>query len=214
MINNIKTIPKFCLILSIFFIISSGWTQDNNNGSFDSFNENRQDKRLQNSQILDQVRRELGPDWQNIVMKQIESEQPEAIQDLLKRKRKDPQKYEEQLARLWEKSTRLKRIKMEDPLRYKSKKQQDDLDRQCKKLAKEYEKSKNESQKNTIKNELRTKLDELFVLRENEKVEKIKKLEAELEKLKEMVKLREQKKQQIIEKRLNELLNDNEALRW
>lgn len=163
---------------------------------------------------LERIKRDLGENWENIMLDMIKVNEPDEMGDLLEEKKKNPAKYYEKLVRTWEDVKRLNRFKNEDPKRYQQFKRQLHLDRECKNLARQYKKLKNNSKKAAIRTQLKNRLSEFFELREAEKTDKIKELEHELEKLKEMVKFRDKNKDKIIEKRLNEMLDGKKQLEW
>jgi len=144
----------------------------------------------------------------------VRNEYPAELDNLQKLKNKNPQKYQRKLIKFWLEIRHEQRLKQEDPERYRRVRKQHELDHICDNLADEYRKTKDESRKSKIRNELKIKLGELFVLREAEKEARIAELEREIERLKEMIALRRQKRDEIIEKRLIEMLGESPELEW
>lgn len=163
---------------------------------------------------IEDLKSELGKDWEKIILAKIQAEEPDEIEPLQQEKLKNPRRYEEQLAKLWDDVRRLEKVKQEDPPRYNNLKKQLQLERDCRKLAQEYRKSKDDTRKFQVKADLKNKLTELFNLREAERAGKVTELEQELAQLKEMLAFREKNKDKIIEKRLNEMIGENEKLEW
>lgn len=165
-------------------------------------------------QTIKDLEKELGPDWENRILEDVKNEYPAELDNLQRWKSKNPQKYQQKLIKLRQEIRRELRLKVEDPQRYRSARQQHELDHLCDNLAQQYLETKDKQRQIEIKNELRNKLSELFILREMEKEARIAELEREIKQLKEMGTLRRQKQQEIIEQRLNELLGEGDELEW
>ena len=71
-----------------------------------------------------------------------------------------------------------------------------------------------DDQKNGLISKLKTKLDELFEMKEKERALNIKLLEKELTELKESLSVRKQHKTEIINRRLNELIGRDDYFEW
>ena len=80
-------------------------------------------------------------------------------------------------------------------------------------LAVKYETAK-EGQKQSIKNDLRKELNKLFEIKETRRKQEVEQLEQELKKLKKSLVARQKNKNNIIERRLQELLDEDEYLDW
>ena len=156
----------------------------------------------------------MGLDWEKIILAKIKAEEPDAIESLQPEKLKNPARYEEKLAKLWDDVRRLEKFKQDDPTRYHKLKKQLQLERDCRTLAQEYRKSKDGLRKSRVKADLKNYLTELFNLRETERAEKVTELEQELTRLKEMLAFRKKNKDKIIEKRLREMLDEDGMLQW
>lgn len=163
---------------------------------------------------VDDLRRELGEDWEKIVISKIRSEEPQAVVQLLKKKKKDSARYYSDLAKLWRHYKKLDRLKDENPERYKTEMRQHQLDQKSKRLTNEYRKSKSEARKLEIRAELKTCLFELFELREQQRENKVKELQQEIENLKSMLEYRKNKKEEIVKSRMDELLKKDERIKW
>ncbi|MBN2090581.1 hypothetical protein JW964_13300 [candidate division KSB1 bacterium] len=165
-------------------------------------------------QTIEDLMQELGSDWENRILENIKTEYPDELDNLLNLKNKNPKKYERRLIKFWQEIRHELRLKKEDQQRYKQIRYQHELDHRCENLAEEYRKTRDKSRQTEIRNELKSKLAELFVLREAEKEAKIAELEREIKQLKEMAALRRQKQDEIIQKRLDEMLNERFDLEW
>lgn len=65
-----------------------------------------------------------------------------------------------------------------------------------------------------IKSDLTNTLNQLFDIRETQKQEEVKRLEKRLQELKESLQARKQNKNEIVQRRIQELLGDSRYLRW
>jgi hypothetical protein len=77
-----------------------------------------------------------------------------------------------------------------------------------------YEHAKNDNDKQKIINELKPNLNQLFDAKENLRSLEVEMLEKELAQLKESLKVRKQNKNEIINRRLNELIGKGDYLDW
>jgi hypothetical protein len=80
-------------------------------------------------------------------------------------------------------------------------------------IAKTYRQTTDAAQKEQIRKDLRQKLEVLFDLREKDRQEHIRRIEADLANLKKSVDQRQKNREQIIDRRLQELTGE-EGLRW
>ncbi|MCG3154250.1 MAG: hypothetical protein DKINENOH_00844 [bacterium] len=163
---------------------------------------------------IEDLKRELGEEWEKTILEKVKAEEPEEIEPLRQEKLKNPARYEEQLAKLWNDLGRLERLKQENPARYNNLKKQLQLERDCRKLAQQHRKSNDATQRAQMRADLKSCLTELFTLREAERAEKVAELEQELAELREMLAFRAKNKDTIIEKRLKEMIGEGEKLEW
>ncbi len=75
-------------------------------------------------------------------------------------------------------------------------------------------KNSDASVQSKLKSDLSAKLSELFEIREAQKEREVKKLEERLRELKESLQARKQNKNEIVQRRIQELLGDSKYLRW
>jgi UDP:flavonoid glycosyltransferase YjiC (YdhE family) len=80
-------------------------------------------------------------------------------------------------------------------------------------LAAKYKKA-NESNRKNIKNQLKQELEKLFKEKEERRKQEVEELEEELKELKKSLAVRQQNKDKIIERRMQELLDEDEYLEW
>lgn len=165
-------------------------------------------------QTIEDLALELGPDWENRILENVKNEYPAELDNLQKLKIQNPKKYQRKIIKFWQEIRHELRLRKEDPQRYKQMRYLHELDHLCDNLAAEYRKTRDKSRQTEIRNELRSKLSELFVLREAEKEARIAELEREIKQLKEMAASRRQKQDEIIKKRLDEMLDESVELEW
>ncbi len=80
-------------------------------------------------------------------------------------------------------------------------------------IAAKYLKAK-ETEKRKLRNKLKEKLNTLFEQKEKRRKEEVEKLEQELHELRKSLLIRQQNKKEIIERRIKELLDEDEYLDW
>ncbi len=80
-------------------------------------------------------------------------------------------------------------------------------------LAAKFEKA-NKNEKENIKRKLRERLNELFDIKEENRKQEVEELQQELEELKKSLKVRLNNKNEIINRRLQELLHEDKYLEW
>jgi len=211
--THFKIISPF-IILCILFVSNDLFAQQKQKRPKREKKGDRTEQKIPVKNIIEELERQLGPDWEDTLLGHVGNEYPGEIEGLKKEKAKNPSKYYRKLSKLWKDINRELSLKDEDPERYQKVRQQHELDRQCKKLAEKYRKSADETQKAAIKDELKIKLGELFLLRAEEKAAKIEKLEQELKKLKQTLSRRKEIKEQIINKRLSQLLGEDKEIDW
>jgi|GEM_PF-5970112 len=136
-------------------------------------------------------------------------------QDILeKMQEENPALYRRMLMKTWAELEKLNYLQAKDQNLYETSKERVQLEIQTWKLAIKYRQTEDETEKESIKAELREKLDSLFDLRELEKKQRITRLEEELAELKEAVQIRQANKQDIVTNRLNDMIGQKDELEW
>ena len=97
--------------------------------------------------------------------------------------------------------------------RYETEMLVEQLELQTEALSIQFEHAK-DSEKNGLISKLKTKLDELFEMKEKERALNVEMLEKELTQLKESLSVRQQHKKEIINRRLNELIGRDDYFEW
>lgn len=132
--------------------------------------------------------------------------------DLLKANKLDPERYQEMLFN----ASHLSDFYIVDSFekhRMETYKKIEQFEIQTESLGIQYQHA-DAQEKANIKNNLRTKLAQLFDLKEEERRLDVEMLENELEKLKESLHVRKKNKDDIILRRLNELIGKGDYLEW
>ncbi len=154
----------------------------------------------------------MSPEEEREAIDFIKETTPRRFERLEKMKLLAPMKYKRTLHRVLMRQRKLEHLKEVDPERCKLLKAQQELEVRSWKLAEKY-KEVDKNKQRGIKTELRNLLSELFTLREEEKKFEIKRLEKELQKLREITEQRKKHKDAIISRHIDELLGE-EHLRW
>jgi hypothetical protein len=88
------------------------------------------------------------------------------------------------------------------------------LSRQAEQLARRLADAKSDSDRDKIKGDLRDVLEKQFELRQRRHEQEIEALEAQVKKLKDLVRRRSDNRREIVAKRLDQILSDAEGLGW
>ncbi len=132
---------------------------------------------------------------------------------LKKIKRFDKKAYERLLQKTYFNTMDIPFFNKFDKKRMESRKEISSLEIETTSLALTY-KNDASADKSKIKKELTEKLNELFTLKEKNKQQDVARLEKKLKDLKRSLAIRNQRKDEIIERRLNELIGDEKYLEW
>lgn len=108
----------------------------------------------------------------------------------------------------------MEELKTENPAEYERVVKMRKLEVQCFELAERYRKSRDDTEKTSFRDQLKTVLNQLFDLRETEKEREIAMLEKELEDLRATVAKRKQNKSVIVQNRLKDLLGERDDMEW
>ena len=108
----------------------------------------------------------------------------------------------------------LRELKERDPQRYEQVIQERKMETEIKGLAMQCRKSQDNDEKENLKKQIKTRLEKLFDLREAQREIEIKRLEEELTKLKEKMKVRKANRDKIIDRRQKELIGEEDDMGW
>ena len=156
----------------------------------------------------------LTPEQEQEAIAYIQEADPGEAERLKRLKSTDPKRYADMLNRRLREKRRLERRKQEDPARYEQEVKIRELERQSHKLADTYRNSTDEKARNEIRLNLATLTTRLFDLREARRQNEVKRMERDLERLRANLAERQKHKQQIIERRVAQLLGDPRNMEW
>jgi len=156
----------------------------------------------------------MTPEQEQGILERIKKENPEEVEELMLLKKERPIEFRKILIQRQHELERLEELKERDPERYEQNVKQHSLERRGRQLAEKYRDSKDEKVKANIKKELSATLSQLFDLREKDREEEIKHLTEKLDHLKSVLAERKKKKQEIVERRVKEMLGEIDVLIW
>jgi hypothetical protein len=139
---------------------------------------------------------------------------PFRVEEIKALKSINPPEFHERIVEILGVKHHLDFVKRNDPERYELMLQEAQMDQKSRQLSEQYRRTKTTEEKARIKLELRTLLDRLFDIREQNKQGEIKHLEEELARLKSTMAERRKNKSQIVTGRLEELLDEKSSLKW
>jgi len=155
------------------------------------------------------------PDWEPdpALLAAIEKDDPEFWKDVTRFRSSEPQRYRDEVFRWKNRRDRLARLRTEDPEKARLVERIDALERQSRKLADQI-RGAPEAEQGALKDSLHSVLADLFDRREEDRRDEIARLERRLTDLKAGIEDRRARKEQIVRRRMTELLEDEESLRW
>jgi hypothetical protein len=109
---------------------------------------------------------------------------------------------------------RLRRAEMDDPARVEREKKIAEFERQSRELAGSYSKAPDEAARKTLRANLAEIVTQLFDLREQNRQEEVKRMEADLKRLKDTLEQRQKNRANIIERRIQQLTGEAGAMEW
>ena len=157
---------------------------------------------------------EFTPEFEKSTMKLLEAQNAQKAYQISMLKSKQFNKYKQALEDYYISTDMMDKLKESDPKRYEQLKKKRDLEEKSRKYAEEYRMTSVQKEKNKHKAELKTVLNELFDLRELDREEEMKKLNQKLNDLMKVMSERNKKKNDIVERRLNQLLGEVNELVW
>jgi hypothetical protein len=149
-------------------------------------------------------------DTETLYRQQLNKELLEKLEQI---KQKNQNKYQTLLREAYFKNSRFPHWERRNKEQFERQQKILDLEIQSESLALDY-KDTDGNKKQSVKKELQKVLSELFELREKDRKEDVARLEKELQELKESLQIRANKKNEIIERRIEDLLGENKYLDW
>jgi len=144
----------------------------------------------------------------------IRVHKPKLYELLQKIKLNKPQGYNETLQMAYRQMVRMEEMQQRDPEMYERVKLENKLDQDAQLLAQAIQKLEEADEIEAQKKELKQKLNELFDLRQENRLDEIRKLEQRIQELKENNAKRLANKELIVQRRMNELLGKRDELDW
>lgn len=139
---------------------------------------------------------------------------PERLERMRHLREMDPPAYMKLFEETQRERMKLRELKERDPQRHEQVIHERRMETEIGSLAMQCRKSQDAAEKEELKKQIKTKLEKLFDLREAQRETEIKRLEEQLTKLKEKMKVRKDNRGKIIERRQKDLLGEEDNLGW
>ncbi len=139
---------------------------------------------------------------------------PLKYEEMMKMKEEEPMKFGHQIRCIVKIMMKLEHLKEVDPEAYKLAEKIARLEGKAFDMAIKYKREQSEEKREKIKKELKDLLYQIFEMRQRLREMRIKRLEREIERLKEMLKERERMKDKIVEHHLTELIFGEDIISW
>lgn len=139
---------------------------------------------------------------------------PFRLDNLKKMKQFDSREYQRRLMDVLQTKMQLDLLKQTDPDQYQSRLDEIKMDQESNRLGEEYRKAGSQQEKDKIRMNLKAVLDQLFDIREKNKQFEIQHLEEQLAKLKGTMADRKKNKEQIVQNRLEDLIDEGNSMKW
>lgn len=156
----------------------------------------------------------MGPEAEQEALDFVQIVAPFRVEELKTLRAVNPPEFQRRITDVLLHKRKLDFVKRKDPEQYERLLREAKLDQESQGLAEEYRRAKNPEEKNRIKQELKTLLEQLFDVREQNKQGEIQHLEEELARLKSTMTERRKNKPQIVTARVEELLDEKGSLKW
>ncbi len=156
----------------------------------------------------------LTPEQEAETIAYVEKVQPDRVEQLKRMKTRNSGNYAKFLSRAFREMRYLEDLKESDPERYEKVSAERNLDRQVRDLARQYKRETDSSEKSRLEGEILTLLQQQFDFRQIHRNEEIDRLEKRLAELKANNQDRVDNKDEIIQRRVEQLLGDNRAFEW
>jgi hypothetical protein len=139
---------------------------------------------------------------------------PKMVKEMTLIKEKEPQIYQDRLHHMEKEMRFLRRLQEADPEQFEKSIELRRLEAECVELAKKFNMSKDETEKNKIEDELRDLLGKLFEMKEQEKEIEIDRILERVDKMRQEMEERKANRENIIKLRLNQLLGKEHLSQW
>ncbi len=139
---------------------------------------------------------------------------PERLERMNHLREVDPPAYMKLFEETQRERMKLRELKERDPQRYEQVIQERKMETEIKGLAGQCRKSQDNEEKEGLKKQIKAKMEKLFDLRETQRESEIKRLEEQLTKLREKMKVRKANRDKIIEQHQKELVGEEDDMGW
>lgn len=156
----------------------------------------------------------LTPELEKEALDYLAQTSPSEAQDLPRFKLADQRRYTMRLKAVLDEKMRLQAWQKDDPARYEREMKIRDLERQSRELSENYHKSSDETARRTIRTNLNNVIAQLFDLREMNRQDEVKRMQADLKRLVETLEQRQKNRAGIIERRIQQLTGEVGAMEW
>lgn len=156
----------------------------------------------------------LTPELEKEALDYLAQNYPQEAQDLPRFKPMDQRRYTMRLKAVLDEKARVEFLQKNDPARYEREMKIRDLERQSRELSESYRKSADEAARRTMRTNLNNVIAQLFDLREMNRQDEVKRMEADLKRLKETLEQRQKNRAGIIERRVQQLTGEAGIMEW
>ena len=168
-------------------------------------------KRLQNDQIETLY---LTPEQEKETLAYIERFYPDRADEIKLMKDKRPAIYIRGLSRAFREMRFLQDLESKDPEQYKQMIEEKNLEKESRLLGKKYRELPEGTEKDKLLEDLKGILERSFDLRQMNRQVEIDRLESRLQELKDQNKQRLDKREEIIQHRLSQIIGEKDLLEW
>lgn len=156
----------------------------------------------------------LTPELEKEALDYLASINPREAQDLQRFKLADQRRYTMRLKAVLDEKARLEVFQKDDPARYERELKIRDLERQSREFSESYRKSLDGAGRQATRANLSNVIAQLFDLREMNRQDEVKRMEADLKRLKETLEQRQKNRAGIIDRRIQQLTGEAGAMEW
>lgn len=157
---------------------------------------------------------DLTPEMEKEALEYLAKLNPRGAEELRGMKAINQRVYTDRLRQIFREKYHLERLQKEDPVRFERESKIRELERQSHELGESYRKTPDEAMRKTIRGNLANLTAQLFDLREMNRQEEVKRMEAELKRLKDTLAQRQNNRADIIERRIQQLTGEAGAIEW
>ena len=156
----------------------------------------------------------LTPELEKEALDYLVSINPREAQDLQRFKLADQRRYTMRLKAGLDEKARLEFFQKDDPARYERELKIRDLERQSREFSESYRKSLDGAGRQATRANLSNVIAQLFDLREMNRQDEVKRMEADLQRLRETLEQRQKNRAGIIDRRIQQLTGEAGAMEW